>query len=302
MASIPGLNTRETALVVWACVLLVFLLTKAEVRSSFASTLRVIFGSRFLSSVIVSAGAYAAGTVLLLRHVSYWEGEMTRTAVVWFFGIGIVAVFNTKRTDTRYFRRLVLDNLALAAVVEFVVNLDTFPLPVELVLVPLAFLFVGTQVVAESDPDYAPARKLIAACLTLLGLASLSFSLAYAFSHFDQIATGEKVKDFLLPLTLTACFLPYLYGLRMVVVWQTMLHMIHFNMRENEPLYRFTRRAIANACGASLGRAQLFEERFRGRLWGVGDKAEVSRVVDEFRVAVQARHTPEQAAGEKAGR
>jgi len=292
MASIPGLNTRETALIAWAGVLLLFALTKAEVRSSFASTLRLIFGSVFLSSVIVSAAAYAAGTVLLLRRLSYWEGEMTRTAVVWFFGIGIVAVFNTKRTDGRYFRRLVFDNLALAAVVEFIVNLHTFPLPVELVLVPLAFLFVGTQVVAESHPEYAAARKLIATCLTLLGLASLSFSLVYASSHFDQVATAEKVKDFLLPLILTACFLPYLYALRVVVVWQTMLHMIRFNMRENEPLYRFTRRAIVNACGISLGRAQLFEESFRGRLWGADDRADVSRVIAEFRSAWQTRRAP----------
>jgi hypothetical protein len=280
MGSIPELNTRETALVVWVVIFFVVMLTKPAVRQSFGSLLKLILTSAWLSGVLAATGAYAAGTIVLLQHFGYWENSMVRTAVLWFLGVAVVSIFNTKRTGARYWRHFLLDNLALAAFVEFVTNLHTFPLLVELMLVPLAFVFIAMQALAETNPEYAAVGKLITGCLILLGLAALSFSIAYLASSLAELATAEKVKEFLLPLILTACFVPYLYVVRMITVWQTMLHMIRFGLRENEPLYRFTRRAII---GLSLARAQFFEEMYRRRLWGATDEEEVSHLIRKVR-------------------
>lgn len=251
---IPGLNLRGTALLVWAAILLAFVLTKPDVRRSFASTGKVIVGSVFLSAVIVSAVGYSVGTVILLARVGYWENGFIRIAVYWFVGIALVTALSTRRADAHYFRRLVLSNLALAAIVEFIVNLHTFPLPVELLLVPLAFLLVGLQVVAESEPQYAAVRKVVAVSLGLLGLASLSVSLSYVASHFGKVATSVHVKELLLPLVLTVFFLPYIYVVRMFTAWQTLLHMTRAGMPGNDRLYQLSRSAIIRACGTSVRR------------------------------------------------
>jgi hypothetical protein len=283
MPPIPGLSTRETALVAWVAVFLAFAFTKEDIRSSLGSLLKVIFTSAFLTGVIASAIAYAVATVLLLQKVGYWEGGMAKTAAYWFVGIALVAVSRTKHTDARYFRRFVLDNLALAAVVEFIVNVHTFPLPIELFFVPLSVLLVGVEVVAGGTPEFKAARKPVAWMLALLGGTALAFSVVYIASHFSAVTTTARVKDFLLPLLLSACLLPYLYALRMVTVWQTMLHMTKFGLRGDERLYKFARQSMMRACGFSLARAQVFEERFRGRLWAVTTESEVMQVVTEFK-------------------
>jgi hypothetical protein len=283
MGSIPGLNTRETALVVWLAAFLAWALTKRDARSSFGQVLKTIFTSKWLGGVIGATAAYAVLTIVLLRYFGYWENEMVKTSAVWFFGIALVAIFRTKRTYARYFRHLVLDNLALAAVVEFVVNVHTFPLLVEFVLVPLAFLLVGVQAVTEAYPEQAAARKPVVWLLSVLGLIALSFSLVYLVGHFEEVATATAIKDFLLPLVLTAFFLPYLYVVRLIIVWQTMLHMIRSGLEGNRQLYRFTRRSVIRACGLSLRRAEFFEARFRGRLWGAANEEQVLRVVVQFR-------------------
>jgi hypothetical protein len=280
---IPGLNTRETALVAWLAVFLLWALAKREVRGSFGQVLKTILTSKWVGGVIGATAVYAVLTIVLLRYVGYWENEMAKTAALWFFGIAMVAIFRTNRTHARYFRRLVLDNLALAAVVEYVVNLHTFPLLVELVLVPLTFLLVGVQAVAEVYPQQAAARKPVVWLLSVLGLTAVSFSLVYLVRHFEEVATAEAIKDFLLPLILTVLFLPYLYVVRLIVVWQTMLHMIRFGFEGNRQLYWFTRRLVIRACGLSLRRAEFFEARFRGRLWGAANEEEVFRVVAQFR-------------------
>lgn len=84
---------------------------------------------------------------------------------------------------------------------------------------------------------------------------------------------------------LTCCFVPFLVTMRYVTVWQTMLHMVRAGMRGDDDLYRFARREIIRSCGGSLARAQLFESRFRGRLWGVETKRDVSNVVEDFLAA-----------------
>jgi hypothetical protein len=280
--AIPGLNTRETALVVWMGALALFVLTKRDVRTSIAGLFRQIFTSLFLGAVLLGAAAYTAVTVLLLTRFGYWKVSMTKVSVLWFFGFALVVLFNTKNVGPSYFARLLLYNLQLAVVVEFVANLHTFRLPVEVLLVFLALVLVLVQALADVEDEYAQIRKPIAWCLGILTAVSVSYSIAYLIGHFDEVATGNKVKEFLLPLVLTACFVPFLLAVRYLIVWQTMLYMIRFGLRDDPRLYRFARKAIIRACGVSLAKAQLFESQFRGRLHSVSTEEEVQRVLDDF--------------------
>jgi hypothetical protein len=268
---------------VWVSGFLLFAFTKSDVRRSIGGLLKLILTSAWIAGALLVSAAWATTSILLLVYLGYWEPPMTKVAVVWFVGFALVALFNTKDVDESYLYRLLLHNLGLAVVVEFIVALHTFPLPIEMILVPLVFLLVGSQVVAKSDPEFAPARKPIAWCLGLLGAASLAFSLVYVAGHFDEVATAEKIKEFLLPLTLTACLVPFLVGVRYLSVWQSMLTMVRFGLHDNDDLYRFARRSIIRACGINLLKAQLFASKFRGRLWGATSEAEVTRVVEDFR-------------------
>jgi hypothetical protein len=279
----PGLNTRETALVLWVGGFLLFSLSRREVRGGVVGLLKLMFTQVFIGGLILSAAIFTAATVLVLRWLGYWEGDMTKVAVLWFVGFALVAMFNTKNVDARYFRRLLLRNLGLAVAVAFVVNLHTFPLPVELIFVPMVFLFVMTEAYAESKPELAPARALSAWSSGILGAVALVYSIHYLIGNFDELATPEKIKEFALPLVLTACFLPLLVGLRYMVVWQTMLSMIRFGLHDNDELYRFARRSLIRTCGPHLGKAQLFESTYRGRLWSASSEAEVAGVLDQFR-------------------
>jgi hypothetical protein len=277
-----GLNTRETAVILWVGGFLLFAFTRREILSSVGGLFKLVLTSKFLGGLILVAAAYASLAISLLWLVGYWEPRMTKVTVVWFLGFGLVALFNTKNVDAYYFRRLVLHNVGLAVVVEFVVNVHTFPLPVELLLVPAAFLLVGIQVIADNKPEYALVKKVVAWPLGILGFVSLAYSLAYLIGHIDEVVSTSTLKEFLAPVVLTACFVPFLVAVRYLAVWQTMLHMIRFGLRDDEDLYRFARRSIIRACGAHLGKAQLFESEFRGQLWSATSEREVSRVITKF--------------------
>jgi len=123
MPSIPGLNSRETAFVVWAVLIVGYVAVRsAGVRSSAAALLRITFGS-ILAVFIVAAAAYMAATVWLLKVLGYWNSPMAKTTLLWFIGTGLVTAFSTKRKDGRHFWRLVLRNVGVAAVLAYVMNI-----------------------------------------------------------------------------------------------------------------------------------------------------------------------------------
>ena len=286
--SIPGLDARETAATVWAALILGYVALKSSgFRSSVMSLLKIAFGS-ILAVLIAVAAAYMTGVVWLLQFIGFWDCPMLKTTVFWFIGTGVVTAFSTKRKDGRYFARLVFRNFSAAAVVAYFMNIHPFPLYVWLALFPVVLLLAGSQALAEVDSQYAAAKTPIEVLLTVIALTALAFSLAYVVAHFDKLTTGETGREFFLPFVLTVCFIPLLYAMALFVVYQGMLGMIRFRFDENVRLYRFARREIIRACGASLKRVQLFEEKFRGRLWGAMDESDVSRVVSEFRSEVGA--------------
>ena len=270
--SIPGLDARETAATVWAALILGYVAVKSSgFRSSVLSLLKIIFGS-ILGGLLAVAAAYMTGVVWLLQVIGYWDCPMAKTTVFWFVGTGLVTAFSTKRKDG-YFFRLVVRNFSAAAIVAYFMNIHPFSLYVWLALFPIVLLLVGSQALAEVDTQYAAAKKPTEALLTVIALAALAFSLAYVVGHLTTLTTGETGKEFFLPFVLTVCFVPLLYAMALFIVSQGMLGMIRFRFAEDVHLYRFARKEIIRACGVSLRRAQLFEERFRGRLWGGDGRA-----------------------------
>ena len=230
--------------------------------------------------VLVTA-SYVAGSVLALRQIGYWEPEMAKRTVVWFLGTAIVGLFNTNRKQSRFFSRLAIHSLSVAFIVEFLSNLHTFPIYVELLLIPLMAFFVAARVVAESEGQYKAAATAFGWVLATFTLTSLSFSLAYAANNIESVTT-EQLREFLLPFLLTLCLIPLLYLVALFSLYQSMFAMVRLGLRENPLLYPVTRRCIFRICRMSLSRAQLFAEQFRPRLWRLEDEAELTEIVHEF--------------------
>lgn len=101
-------------------------------------------------------------------------------------------------------------------VIDFIVNVYTFPLAVELVLVPVALLLVGMQVIAENDVQYAPARRVIEALLVAIGLGLFVYFAIKATTDLAGFLTREHAEAFLLVPALTLAFVPFLVGVSWV--------------------------------------------------------------------------------------
>jgi hypothetical protein len=285
------LNNREIALFLWGALFLAWCFSRAEVRRSFRAVLDSLFGS-VLIWVLVAALCYTLALVLGLIRIGYWEPPMAKLVTWWFLGTALGAIFNKPEHSGSHFRHLVIHNLTLAAFIEFLSELYTFPLAIELVFVPGMAVLVGMQAVAQvqTDSKYQLMVRVLNGCSSLIGLTLVIFVLYQAIKHAADLISPGSIKEFFLPLILMAAFIPFLYAWFYIMAMQTALHMTNFALRDHPELFAFARFQILKSVGLSLARAQLFEAEYRGRLWGVTTRAEICEVLRDFSRKQHGRH------------
>jgi hypothetical protein len=207
-----ALDNREKALLIWTLVIVFWVLWKKDLRSAFGGVLRAL-AARPLSLLLLGAMLYIAAIVLAAAAVGVWTLPLFGVTVLWCLGPGAVMFFNanTAAKDPHYIRRVFQRTFTWVLIVEFLANLYVFNLVVELILLPLVTLLVLTAYVADTRPEFAPAKKLLDVLLTVFGIALLAQAGIALATEFDDYATVENLIRLVLPPALTVAFLPYMY-------------------------------------------------------------------------------------------
>jgi len=157
--------------------------------------------------------------------------------------------------------------------------------------VPAVSILVAMQVLAETRKEFLATSRLLKGCLSLGGIFVLLFVLRQAVIHCGEVVSLAHLREFLLPLILMTAFVPFLYAWRYLKTMQTALHMTKFGFRDDPKLFVFARGRIVRAVGLSLQRAELFESRFRGRLWRLTTTSDILAVLRDFGTA--STHAPD---------
>jgi uncharacterized membrane protein len=280
------MNTRETATLVWSVLALVFALAIPSLRTIVRDGLRIL-RQPVAAVLLASTTLLAASATVALDLLGYWRALMIPATVAWFLGTAIAGTFSMGGVGE--LQRLVARAVALTALIEFVANAYTFPLPVELLLVPGVVVLVLLASFADLRPEFAIVRAPLRALCIALFLGTLTPTVVFVVQHVGQLASAERAREFLLPLVLTIAFIPYLYGVRMVVAWQTALSMLKGEMQDRPSLLKKARRALISSCRVSLSRIQMFEPQFRLRLAAATSEEDIHRTINDFERAAAER-------------
>lgn len=284
-ATLPGFNTRETAFAIWAVGFFAVMLVRGDVRESTFAVFRTLFTARILVIVFSVVAVYTTVAAFALSHGLPWSSEATKTVVFWYFATAIAALSHTEAVDGGFFRRLLVKNITVAAIIEFVVNLYTLPLPVELITTPVVAVIGVLIGISGTKSEFARVGKLLTGCAGIIGITYFMVSLFFTAFHFHETLNPEKISVFVIPFILTLVFLPLLYLVKLYATMQDILVMTKLGFRNAPGLYSFARAEILRSCGLSLARAQFFQDHFRGQLWGLTDEAEVHKLIAEFKDA-----------------
>jgi hypothetical protein len=204
---------------------------------SFVGLIRAATASKLLI-LFACAALYCALFVLTAAWAGLWHTTAVKETAYWFFATGIIIVGNATQAspnDSVYLKRVFGEALRLTIVVEFMLNAYVLPLAVELVLMPVVFLFVLMQLLASSDPKYARARPVIDGVLVTIVAGLLIYVTVSALVDLDGFLTRENAEKLLIAPALTLAVIPLAYA----VAW--------YSKREQERLSKRLRASAATS-------------------------------------------------------
>lgn len=273
-------TTREIATIVWLTLVIILALFKHNVRSSVLKVITALFRKQIIAPIILIL-TYNILVVYGLYAIGFWSFALLKDTVVWFVfaAIPLMVSFITSKDSENIFHKILVDNLKALIIVEYIVGTYTFPLLVELLLLPFAFFVVMLDVVARSDPKFASASKAISIIQLSLGLAVLSLSLyGAALDYLDLFSPGTLSGLFLTPL-LSILLSPFIFLAVLYSRYESLFVMLNVGPNKSRDIKGYARRRIFKYLAFNLDKIQEFHYSHGRKLIMVQTKDDIDRIL-----------------------
>ncbi|MBW2995406.1 hypothetical protein KY312_03560, partial [Candidatus Woesearchaeota archaeon] len=182
--------------------------------------------------------------------------------------------------DERYFKNVILDNLKLIVLLEFIVNLYVFNLAVELILIPILVIIVIISAIAGLKEEYRLVKKVFDYILGIIGICFILFAFINIFIDFPGFANVDNLRSFLLPPILTVVFLPFMYLFTLFAAYE--IYFIRLDIfNENKEITRYAKRKIFALCHFNLKRLNKLSKEVK--IMKIFNKNDVLTILQRFK-------------------
>ncbi len=249
------LNNREIAITLWLLAIMIFIFSSpkmTEVRRSFGSLLSSFFVKQIMT-VLGLMVVYMGFVVYILSEVDLWNVGQIKNTLFWCASVGFMSLFKLEsiKKDKSFFKHSVIDNLKLLAIIQFVVGVYTFPLLVEIMLVPILALIGGMLAIAGTDKKHHQVRMLLEYSLSLLGVILIIYTMYMLITNFGEFGKEKTIYDFFVPPLLTLLYLPFIFIMVVYTTYEQVFVRLQFSIKNR------TLRYLAKFYAAALFNVRL---------------------------------------------
>jgi hypothetical protein len=220
------LNNREWALIIWAELAFVLILSRGRYRRAVYSFLRVHLTpiiATLVTPVLLVPLLVVVGNVVLLcalmSRIGLWDAALLKDTVYWFFGPALAFFFRLEQAqrDPHAFHRAAISILKFTLVLEFLVNFYVFSIPVEFVLQPLFLMLVLLELVSGTKAEFASAKRLVERLSAFIGILLVIYVSRQLIVGWEDVDLAGSAREIVLPIWLSLGITPLMYGLTLYV-------------------------------------------------------------------------------------
>lgn len=222
-AFLGTVNTREAAAAIWLVIVAAFVAFHRSTRPSAIGVLKALANPVLLAPLAIAA-LYAGAGIWALQRFGLWSATNLKTTMLWLVTFAFVTMFEVATAKDRpaSLGKITRDVVSVTALLVFITGLHTFPFVVELIALPLVTFIALAGEVAKHTPEHAAAARLLGCMTAAIGLSYFGFSLLKTVEQSQKAATWATVSEFIVPVLLSLGFLPFLYGWRTYVAYNSM--------------------------------------------------------------------------------
>lgn len=254
MNIINALNNREIATAIWLTIIFLWALSNSSVRRAILEVLKAFFNKKIIIPLIAML-LYIVFMVLAFKKIGFWDVSAIKDTILWTLGSAFATYFSINKVaqDSSFFKNVILDNIKFVLIMEFVVNLYSFSLPAELIVMPVVTFIAMSNVFAESKQEYKKVSKLLNFILGVFGLYLLAFTFREIVLDFQNFATIKNLRDFFLPPLFSIVLLPFVYVMALFMQYEVFFVRIDI-ANKNSDFTKYAKRRILVACHVNLSK------------------------------------------------
>ncbi len=271
-------SNRELATFIWLVIFILGFQLNRAVRKASVAVIKAFFRLTIITTILIAL-LYSTGIVYLLEISDFWNGSMLKDTIFWFVGSAFIILMDVTKADGEndFFKNILLDNLKLVLVLEFVVNFHDFSLTFELILVPILVFLAILQAVAGIDDKHKIVKSILDWLLAIIGITFSIFSIRDIVNEFSDFARFSTLKSFLLPMILSIAFIPFTYLLAIYVNYEILFKHLSVRLKGNKHLNYAKKRALM-VCKVKLSRQKKVMRKV-GELYNGSTKDHIRGVI-----------------------
>lgn len=280
---INTLNGREKAVIVWLLIFLFWALSQKNIRTSIIGVIKAFFQKKIIA-VFLAMLVYVFFIILLFSKLQIWNVPLIKDTVFWILGSAFVLLMNVNNAtqDEHHFKKILIDNLKLILVLEFIVTLYSFNFWIEMVFVPMMFLIVAMSAVAEIKKEFLPVKKLIDYVLSFIGIFLIVFAVLKIVGDYQGFLTANNLRSFVLPPLMTLAYMPFLYIFALIMAYEILFVRLDIFLKNDKKLAGFAKQKIFRLCFLNLGKLNRFAKESTSDFLNLKDKDGILNLIEKF--------------------
>lgn len=228
-----GLSNREIAILIWSIMGFLFVIRNQPVREALGACYRAFRNAKVWCTFVLFA-FYIFACTAAASIIGLWNSALLKDSVLWFFFSGFVLLLNAvdDAKTPQFFRQTLRGLVSMSAIFTFIMNLESFTLPVELVLQPLSFAIVMCILISQTKEKYRTVHKLFVTMITLIICGTMYNTIRILVHERNNIDYGNVTKLFALPVWLTLVAIPIIFLFALIATYEDVIVRMSFRTRD----------------------------------------------------------------------
>ena len=278
-------NTREEALILWVLLILVILFLKKSFRDPLINFLKQFTNKKIFIPTFLMLG-FVAFVFCILKNLGLVESSMIKEVVFWLFGTGLIIFYNTNKAlyYKSFFYKIIIDTFKLNVIIEYFTNFYTFPLIIEIVLLPVMSFLALSHHLSYQYEEYKPVRSFLSLILIIFGGGILFYSAWRFLLNISNFLTRENVAEFLIPIIFTLSIIPIVYLFALIMVYEDFFvrieHFLKIKAHNNSRKIKFR---IFFICLLNLRKIQRVSDYYTPQIVNLNENEDPYKILLKFK-------------------
>lgn len=243
-------STREIADGIWIIGFIIFVILWKQTRKQSLSLIKAAL-ARKIVMMFLFVCFYFCLITLLFTKLSFWKFIYLKDIIIWVLLSAIPTCFSriTKPFKVEDLKQIIIENITLTAIVEYIISSFTFDLWIELVMVPIIAFFALLKVISDSKEEFKKVSKLLNAILVIVGVFIIGGTIYVAVRDYLEINVIDSIVSFVIPLAYSNFLIPTIYVCIIYTKYDTLFSRIYYmDTDQSRKKHRFK---ILKACKLS---------------------------------------------------